>query len=137
MDQPGTVANPARGQLNRENMNIFPCPRSRQRIWSRGTGSAVPSPVILHILHTHPESGPYSRGSSRFPNRRPLISPYTTGSVPSLSGQASVYPLRVHCRESAGTGPVGSSSKGCCLCRYHHEPINVRLSFVGRRRWYT
>ena len=29
-DQPGKVANPARGQLNRENK--FPCPRSRLRI---------------------------------------------------------------------------------------------------------
>ena len=32
MDQPGKVANPARGQLNRK--TIFPCPRSRLGIWS-------------------------------------------------------------------------------------------------------
>ena len=42
MDQPGKVANPARGHL-------FPCPRSRLRIWSRETGSAVPSRVNLLI----------------------------------------------------------------------------------------
>ena len=36
MDQPGKVANPARGQLNRE-------------IWSREMGSAVPSRVSLLI----------------------------------------------------------------------------------------
>ena len=40
-DQPGKVANPARGQLNREN--------ERLRIWSRETGSAVPSRVSLLI----------------------------------------------------------------------------------------
>ena len=48
MDQPGKVANPARGQLNREN-DLFPCPRSRLRIWSRETGSAVPSRIGLLI----------------------------------------------------------------------------------------
>ena len=50
MDQPGKVANPARGQLNREiNILIFPCSRSCLRIWSRETGSAVPSRVSLLI----------------------------------------------------------------------------------------
>ena len=59
MDQPGEVANPARGQLNREN-KIFPCPRSRLRVWSRETGSAVPSRVSqlisiirLNLVVTH------------------------------------------------------------------------------------
>ena len=47
-DHPGKVANPARGQLNRENY-FSPCPRSRLRIWSRETGSAVPSRVSLLI----------------------------------------------------------------------------------------
>ena len=48
MDQPGKVANPARGQLNRKKI-IFPCLRSRLRIWSRETGSAVSSRVSLLI----------------------------------------------------------------------------------------
>ena len=48
MDQPGKVDSPARGQLNRKN-EYFPCPRSRLRIWSRETGSAVPSRVSLLI----------------------------------------------------------------------------------------
>ena len=48
MDQPDKVASHARGQLNRENI-IFPCPRSRLRIWSRETSSAVPSRVSLLI----------------------------------------------------------------------------------------
>ena len=47
MDQPGKVANPARRQLNRE--NEYSPPRSCLRIWSRETGSAVPSRVSLVI----------------------------------------------------------------------------------------
>ena len=49
IDQPGKVANPVRGQLNREN-EYFPVRvRSRLRIWPRETGSAVPSRVSLLI----------------------------------------------------------------------------------------
>ena len=47
-DQPGKVANPAPGQLNRGN-EYFTCSRSRLRTWSRETVSAVPSPVSLLI----------------------------------------------------------------------------------------
>ena len=72
MDQPGNFANPARGQLNGGKI-IFTCPRSRQRIWSSETVSAVPSRVSLLILHTQAECGAYSRDSSRFPRRRPFI----------------------------------------------------------------
>ena len=68
-DEPGKVANPARGQLNRKiyTRYIFPCPRSRLRIWSRETGSAVPYRVsqLVSILriniscerHRHANSG--------------------------------------------------------------------------------
>ena len=48
MDQPGKVAIPARGQLNRET-GIFPCPRLHLRIGCHETGSAVPSCVSLLI----------------------------------------------------------------------------------------
>ena len=71
MDQPGKVANPDRGQLNRE--IEFSCPRACLRIWSRETGSAVPSHVSLFILHTQAGSGAYLRDSSRVPRRRPFI----------------------------------------------------------------
>ena len=54
--QPGMVANPACGQLNRENGD-FPCHRSRLRVWSRDLGSAVPYRVSPLILHTQTESG--------------------------------------------------------------------------------
>ena len=49
---PGKVANPARGQLAEQGKLILPCPRSRLRIWSRETGSAVPSRVsqLISIL---------------------------------------------------------------------------------------
>ena len=49
MDQPGKVANPARGQLNRENEYFSVRVRSRLRVWSRETGSTVPSRVSLLI----------------------------------------------------------------------------------------
>ena len=51
---------------------ILPCARSRLRIWSRETGSAVPSRVSLLIFHTQAESGAYSEYSSRFTRRRPF-----------------------------------------------------------------
>ena len=62
-NQPGKVTNPAaaRGQL------IFPfspCPRSRLRIWSRHTTSAVPTRVSLLIPHTQAESDVSSRNSA-------------------------------------------------------------------------
>ena len=47
VDQPGKVANPARGQLNRGKKNI--CSRSCLRICSSKTGSAVPSRVSLLV----------------------------------------------------------------------------------------
>ena len=75
MDQPGMVANPTRGQLNRENY-VFLFLRSRLRIWSR-----------LLIPNTSTESGAYSRGSSRLPRRRLSIIP--SRSVLSSSGRAT------------------------------------------------
>ena len=46
MDHPGKVANPARGQLNREK---FPSPCVPENLVSREMGSAVPSRVSLLI----------------------------------------------------------------------------------------
>ena len=109
MDQPGKVANPARGQLNREK-SIFPCPRTRLRIGFRETGSAVPSRVSrsFSVLRLNHQSGAYSRNFSRFPRRPPFI--YLNRHTPSGQSRVDrVTQLRtdgVHCRESAGTGPV-------------------------------
>ena len=115
MDQPGNVANPARGQLNRENL-LFPCPRACLRIWSRETGSAVPSRASLLILHTQAESGAYLRDSSRVPRRRPFIylkPPYAVGSVPSLSGHTIAYRWRSlpRVRRHRASTPQGSSER--------------------------
>ena len=72
---------------------IFPCPRACLRIWSRETGSAVPSRVSLLIsilrLNLMLTYGipPEFRGG-RCPFMKP---PYAIGSVPSLSGHAIAY----------------------------------------------
>ena len=108
-------------------------------------GSPVPRQPAH--LHTQAESGAYLRDSSRVPRRRPFIYlklPYAVGSAPSLSGHAIAYRWRslprvrhtpsgqsrvyrvtqlradgVHCRESAGTGPVDLKvvPNECCLGR--------------------
>ena len=58
MDQPGKIANPARGQLNRETgkINVFMSPFGPENLISRDD-SAVLSRVSLLILHTQIESG--------------------------------------------------------------------------------
>ena len=87
---------------------IFPCPRTCLRIWSRETGSAVPSRVSLFILQTQAEFGANWRDSSRFPRRRLFI--YFNRHTPF--GQCRLYRVAqlrtndVHCRESAGTEAI-------------------------------
>ena len=117
MDQPGKVANPARGQLNREN-NIPLSLCVPENLVSRD-GFSRPVPRQPAYLHTQAESGAYLRDSSRVPRRRPFMKPpYAIGSVPIYR----VTHLRtdgVHCRASAGTGPVNLKVvlNGCCLGR--------------------
>ena len=65
MDQPGKVANPARGQLNREN-NIPLSPCVPENLVSRD-GFSRPVPRQPAHLHTQAESGAYLRDSSRVP----------------------------------------------------------------------
>ena len=111
MGQSDKVANQSCSWSAEQGKLIFPYHRSRLRIWSRETGSAVPSRVSLLILHTQAEfeSGVYSRDSSQFPRRRPFTY-YLNRYTPS--GQSQVYrvtQLRIdgfHCRESAGTRSV-------------------------------
>ena len=61
--------------------------------------------------------------------------PYAIGSVPSLSGHAFAYD-GVHCRESAGTGPVNLKvvPNGCCLGRSVDQLIFASLSHT--HYWY-
>ena len=63
MDQPGKVANPARGQSNREN-NILLSPCVPENLVSRD-GFSRPVPRQPAHLHTQAESGAYLRDSSR------------------------------------------------------------------------
>ena len=95
MDQPGNVANPARGQLNREN-TYFPV-RVRASEFSLARRVRQPRPASACSSHTQAESGAYLRDSSRVPRRRPFTyfkPPYAIGSVPSLSGHAIAYRWR-------------------------------------------
>ena len=120
MDQPGKVANPARGQLNREN-EYFPVPFVPENLVSRETGSAVPSRVSLlisilrlNLVLTFGIPPEFRSGVHLFiQNRR------------TPSGQSRVYRVTqlrtdgVDCRESAGTGPVNLKvvPNECCLGR--------------------
>ena len=66
MDQPGKVANPARGQMNISRSAFVP-----ENLVSRdGFGSPVPRQPAH--LHTQAESGAYLRDSSRVPRRHPF-----------------------------------------------------------------
>ena len=84
MDQPGKVANPARGQLKRENdIPLSSC--VPENLVSRD-GFSRPVPRQPAHLHAQAESSAYLRDSSRVPRRRPFMKPpYAIGSVPSLA----------------------------------------------------
>ena len=118
MDQPGKVANAARGQLNRENnIPLYPC--VPENLVSRDGFSRPVPPQPAH-LHTQAESGAYLRDSSRVPRRRPFMKPpYAIGSVPSLSGHAIANRWRSLPRVRRHTEPVNLKvvSNGCCLGR--------------------
>ena len=97
MDQPSKViANPARGQLNRENEYFLSSVFAPENLISRdGFGSPIPRQPAH--LHTQAESGAYLRDSSRVPRRRPFIylkPPYAIGPVPRSSGHAIAYRWR-------------------------------------------
>ena len=119
MDQPGKVANPARGQLNWEN-SYFPVPvRACEFGLARRFGSPVPPRQLAH-LHTQAEYGAYLRGSSRVSWWRPFIQNRPTPSSQSrVYGVAQLRTDDVNCRESAGTGPVNLKVvlNGCWLGR--------------------
>ena len=112
MDQPGKVANPARGQLNREhNIPLSPC--VPKNLVSRD-GFSRPVPRQPAHLDTQAESGAYLRDSSRVPRRRSFMKPpYAIGSVPSLSGHAIAYRWRSlpRVRRHRASKPQGSSER--------------------------
>ena len=111
-DQPGKVASPARGQLNRK-MDIFLSAFVPENLVSRD-GFDSPFPRQPAHLHTQAESGAYLRDSSRVPRRRPFMKPpYAIGSVPSLSGHAVAYRWRSlpRVRRHGASKPQGSSER--------------------------
>ena len=113
MDQPGKVANPARGQLNKENQYIPLLPCVPENLVSRD-GFNRPDPRQPAHLHTQAESGAYLRDSSRVPRRRPFMKPpYAIGSVPSLSSHAIAYRWRSlpKVRRHRASKPQGSSER--------------------------
>ena len=119
MDQPGEVANPARGQLNRK-MNISLSALPPENLVSRdGFGSPIPRQPAH--LHPQAESGAYLlRDSTRAPRRRPFM--YLKTAIRHRVKYRVTTQLRtdgVHGRESAGTGPVNLKvvPNECCLGR--------------------
>ena len=118
MDQPGKVANPGSWSAKQGKL-IFPYLCSCLRIWSRETGSAVPSRVSLLIstlrLNLVLTYGipPEFRGDVHL-----FIQNHHTP-----SGQSRIYRVTqlrtdgVHRGESAGIGPVNLKvvANECCL----------------------
>ena len=114
MDQPGKVANPARGQVNRKvsiSLSLF----APENLVSR---NGFGSPVLRHpfIYRTQAESYAYLRDSA-------AASIYFC-QLPYAIGQSRVYRVMqlrtdgVHCRESTGTRPVLKVvPNGCCIGR--------------------
>ena len=121
MDRPGKVANPARGQLNREN-EYFPV---RVRAWEFG--------LVRRVRQSRPASAcssPYSawiwclRDFSRFPQWRPILylkRPDVIESVPGLSDHAIAHRWRSLPRVSRHRASkpllIGSSERVLPFCR--------------------
>ena len=86
---------------------MFPCPRSRLRIWSRETGQPSRptaawsfSTVRLNLALTR-GIPPAFRGGVHL-----LLPPTAIGSVPSFIRSHNCVPMAPTNQESAGTGPV-------------------------------
>ena len=109
LDQPGMVANPARGQLNRKHICSL-SPFAPKILVSRdGFGRPIRVSPLTLILHTWAKS-------SRFPRRRPHVPSTAIGSrsVRNLSGHVIAYRLRslLRVRRHRASSPQGSSSNG-------------------------
>ena len=119
MDQTGMLANPARGQLNRE-IYFFLSSFVPEILFSLDV-PVVSSRVSPLILHTQTESSIWCLITGLLPlSATASIIPSTAiGSIPSLSRHADAYRW---CSLSRGrrhkfSSPQGSSSNGCCLFR--------------------
>ena len=107
MDQPGKVANPARGELNKGKTKSLSAFAPENLVSRDGFGSPVPRQPAH--LYNQDEYGAYLRDSSRVSRRRPYIyvkSPNAIGGQSRVYGVTQLRTDGVHCRESAGTGVV-------------------------------
>ena len=84
---------------------MFPCPRSRLRIWSHEAGSAVPFRASPLILHTQAEFGAYSRDLV-FPPIFRNVAASIPSIIPDIVNFTELSTDGIHRREPAGTGPV-------------------------------
>ena len=109
MAQPRKVANPGRGQLNRENgysLSLF----APENFVSRD-GFSRPVPRQSARLNTRGESGAYLRDSSRFPRRRLFI--YLNHHTPSGQSRTNrVTQLRTDGVHKAPVAPSRSLQEG-------------------------
>ena len=89
-------------------MVFFPYPRSRLRNWARETGSAVPSGISPLVLHTQAESDWLVLTHGIPPSFRDgvHISHQPPSGNPRVNRVTQLRTDGVHCRKSAGTGPV-------------------------------
>ena len=107
---------------------IIRCPRSRLRIWSRETGSAVPSRVSLLIPILQAESSASLRDSPRIPRRRPFIIGVCVCFLPIHSGHQVRWTYQPGSHRRKVTQEEGHT--GFLI----HLPSAVRaLIFVARR----
>ena len=115
---------------------MFPCPRSRLKIWSRETGSAVPSRVswLISILRMDQvftyEIPPDFRGAVYLF----ILNRHTPSGQPRVCRVTQLRTDGVHCRESAGTGQINFMvvpnecwSPCVCVCIVIPFILDVRL----------
>ena len=141
-DQPGMVANPARGQLNREK-NVSPAP---VRAWEFGLARRVrPScPVPRQPAHS-PHSGwmnltlltgflPISATASTYTANR-----HRAG--PKFIGSRNCVPMAFTAESPSAQGQCGPQGSSRCLFRFHHGPIFYASFFppplLYVNLWYT
>ena len=94
MDQPGEVANPARGELKRENSYFLSAFAPENLVSRDGFGSPIPRQPAH--LHTKAKSGAYLQDSSRVPRRRPFFLFKTAirhRAIPEFIGSRNCVPM--------------------------------------------
>ena len=111
MDQPGKVASPARGQLNRKMNNSLFAFAPDNLVSRDGFGSPVPRQPAH--LYTQAESGAYLRDSSRVPRRRPFKTAIRHRVSPEFIESRSCVPMAFTAvvRRHGASKPQSSSER--------------------------